>query len=210
VVQPTAGQQNVEYLISQGMDPQQAIGMVFGPQQGNAPSGYQWTPDGALSPIPGGPATIPTEGERSSASYAERMGFAEDLIEAHEQQHGVFKPNFWNKLAPNWVQTEEAQNYRNAADQWVRAKLRKVSGAAISDTEWESEFRTFFPQPGDSPSVIAQKRAARLKAEESMRTQAGRAAGSIPEREAPGAGSPSLGVGESAEIAPGLTIRRVQ
>jgi hypothetical protein len=40
---------------------------------------------------------------------------------------------------------------------FVNAILRKESGAAISPTEFASASKQYFPQPGDSPAVIAQK-----------------------------------------------------
>ena len=41
---------------------------------------------------------------------------------------------------------------------FVNAYNRRVSGAAISQSEMENGERMFFPQPGNSPVVIEQKR----------------------------------------------------
>jgi len=51
--------------------------------------------------------------------------------------------------------------------------LRKESGAAIGKEEMESEYRTYFPQTGEGPGVIAQKAEARRVATEAMRLNAG-------------------------------------
>lgn len=73
----------------------------------------------------------------------------------------------------NKVMSKEGQAYYQAAADWVRAKLRKESGASIADTEMSSELRTYFPLPGDGPEQIAQKAAARKQAEAEMTMMGG-------------------------------------
>lgn len=65
----------------------------------------------------------------------------------------------------NKAMSKEGASYYQAAADWVRAKLRKESGASIADNEMSSELRTYFPIPGDGPEQIAQKAAARKEAE---------------------------------------------
>lgn len=65
--------------------------------------------------------------------------------------------------------------YLQAADAWVRAKLRDESGAAISEDEMAKEYSTFFPQFNDTPEVIAEK--ARMRGE--LTEQMGSASGVI-------------------------------
>lgn len=71
-----------------------------------------------------------------------------------------------NAAMPQWGQ------YRQAQEEWVRAKLRKESGAVISDSEMEGEIRTYFPQPGDGQKVIEQKARSRRAAEDAIAKQA--------------------------------------
>jgi hypothetical protein len=71
------------------------------------------------------------------------------------------------------VQPGDTQKFEQAANDWIRAKLRKESGAAIGKDEMESEFRTYFPMVGDSAEVIAQKAEARRVATDAMRLNAG-------------------------------------
>jgi len=73
------------------------------------------------------------------------------------------------------VQSPETQKFVQASQAWVRAKLRKESGAAIGKDEMAQEIATYFPQVGDKPEVIAQKAAMRLEATNSMKVSAGRA-----------------------------------
>lgn len=67
----------------------------------------------------------------------------------------------------------QAPQYRQAQEEWVRAKLRKESGAVISDAEMDGEIRTYFPQAGDPDQVIKQKARSRAAAEQAIAKQAG-------------------------------------
>ena len=60
-----------------------------------------------------------------------------------------------------------------ARKNFVTAVLRKESGAAISPSEFYTESQKYFPQPGDSDSVIKQKQHARETAIKAMEVQAG-------------------------------------
>lgn len=74
-------------------------------------------------------------------------------------------------LVGNWVMPQ-TQLYRQAQEEWVRAKLRKESGAVIGANEMNDEVRTYFPQAGDSAEMIQQKARARAVAEQSIANQA--------------------------------------
>lgn len=56
------------------------------------------------------------------------------------------------------------QKYMQAAEQWIRAFLRKESGAAIGKDEFVRDFKVYFPQPGDSKELVEQKAQARTRA----------------------------------------------
>lgn len=137
---------------------------------GKPPSGYRFGAQGNLEAIPGGPADKQSEAKFSEGA-AKAANFSNMMVKAEEE----LKPFTGNPLgflgsvresvvpegAANPMRSSEYQKYRQAAMQWVRAKLRKESGATISDSEFEGDFRTYFPQYGDGPDVIAQKKAAR-------------------------------------------------
>jgi len=69
--------------------------------------------------------------------------------------------------------SSEQQQVDAARRNFVTAVLRKESGAAISQSEFYNESQKYFPQPGDSDAVIAQKRHARDTAIRAMEIQAG-------------------------------------
>jgi hypothetical protein len=93
------------------------------------------------------------------------------------------------------VQPTATQQYEQAAQAWIRAKLRKESGAAIGVDEMNQEYRTYFPQIGDTADVITQKANARAIATEAMKRSAGKSYTPPPETTKPAAG----GIAEGAE-----------
>lgn len=155
-----------------------------------APAGYEWTTDEngnrVQSYIPGGPADPAnrnskiTDSERMAAGYASRMDAAEGLMGTSTagQMPGIAEstagsvPLVGRTLA-NLARNDDRQKYRQAQEDWVRAKLRKESGAVIGEKEMDDEIRTYFPQIGDHDDVIAQKSAARQVAMDAMRQAAG-------------------------------------
>ena len=168
------------------------------------PSGYRWTPDGNLAPIAGGPADPARKGaggtvitnpdgsttiipagkantqELNNAGFYQRMVQADKDLSSLENQ-GYDPTNIRDKLTAggslNALSSADGQKYHQAAMNWVRANLRKESGAAIGAAEAEQEFRNYFPQIGDSDAVIAQKAQMRQVVEDAMRTAAGPAIG---------------------------------
>ena len=156
------------------------------------------TPEGFVNiPKAGGPAVPvmgpggtqlkgvggqPTEGQSNAAGFAQRMERAGTILPALEAA-GSFPGAgsaaagavpFVGGAMRRGVQSADVQKYDQAAQDWIRAKLRKESGAAIGKDEMAQEYATYFPMVGDSPQVIAQKAEARAVATEAMKTAAGR------------------------------------
>jgi hypothetical protein len=92
---------------------------------------------------------------------------------------------------PNAAQQATDQARRN----FVTAILRKESGAAISPSEFANEAQKYFPQPGDTDSVIKQKQHARETAIKALEIQAGPGANVI--RQLP---TPKLDVGGAKKV----------
>jgi hypothetical protein len=78
-------------------------------------------------------------------------------------------------LAPNVLQSELGQLYTQSQRAFTEARLRKDSGAAIPEQEFENDRRTYFVQPGDTTNVIAQKRRGRAAVLASLWFEAGQA-----------------------------------
>jgi hypothetical protein len=74
---------------------------------------------------------------------------------------------------------EQQQQTVNARINFITAVLRKESGASIGPDEFRTAEKLYFPQPGNPPSVIAQKQRARELAIQAMKIQAGAGAKNI-------------------------------
>jgi hypothetical protein len=72
-----------------------------------------------------------------------------------------------------YAQSEDYKRLAAAQRNFIAAVLRKESGAAISDQEFESGAKIYFPQPGDSDAVIKDKRRYRDLAVQGMKMAAG-------------------------------------
>jgi hypothetical protein len=150
----------------------------------NPPSGMALTtnPDGTMT-LEQGPGVTgagrtgkPTEGSLASEGYLQRMQKAEEIFKGLEEA-GTTALGWTDRPAVNtdaesWKLTEPEQMLLQAQRDWVRAKLRKESGAVIGPDEMAAEIRQYFPQPGEGPRVIAQKKASRKAAEEQLRITA--------------------------------------
>jgi hypothetical protein len=137
-------------------------------------------PDGTPKPKPNDPANKPTEFQSKSAGFLGRMMQAEHdfgiIPETDRGPRSVGRQAFHN-IAPGIENTLVNSPNRQKADQavenFIAASLRQESGAAISPMEFERQYKIFYPAPGDSPEVIAQKAAARRQAIEDFKLAAG-------------------------------------
>ena len=150
-------------------------GTVFNPQGGRVTPARD-AEGNVITP----PAPKLTEGQSSASGYLLRMNEAEKIltpIELAGKQPGFMSAAAGSipmvgSTAQNIVSGSETQKYRQAQADWVRAKLRKESGAVIGPEEMQDEIKTYFPQPGDSSAVIEQKRIARLNAQKQLEIMA--------------------------------------
>jgi hypothetical protein len=135
----------------------------------------------------------PTEAEQKAAGFAQRMELSDQLIKDLESKVttqqmqgkdvGTMYPTARTQalgnvpLVGNYLQnvgsSTQQQLYRQAQENWIRANLRKESGAVIGTDEMKDEIKTYFPQPGDKPEQIAQKQIARQVTQDAMKTAAG-------------------------------------
>ncbi len=140
--------------------------------QQDIPSGYRSAQGGNLEAIPGGPADPnkpvparslrPTTDQANAAGFYDRMKASNEVLSdpAVTQAAMSFGDNTMNK-APlgigNYMTSPEFQKFDQASRDFVNAVLRKESGAAISESEFQNARVQYFPQPGDTPEKIAQK-----------------------------------------------------
>lgn len=105
----------------------------------------------------------PKEYQSRSRTFYERASGANDVFLDIEKQIAAkgFFSRLWMTAGPEILQSELGRLYLASQKQFTEARLRKDSGAAIPPSEFENDKRMYFPQPGDSDAVIAQKRNAR-------------------------------------------------
>lgn len=161
-----AGKRIVEGVDAQGNPTFQVVDLGAGEQP-------------TIKPKPNVKETTTTEAERKAAGFYDRMKAAAAIVDSMEAK-GYDASNMRDALTAgeglkNYLATPEGQNYYQAQANWVRANLRKESGAVIGEDEMKKEIQNYFPQPGDKENVIAQKRQNRKLLEQNMLREAGRA-----------------------------------
>lgn len=127
-------------------------------------------PDGRpVKPKPAAPKPM-TEFQGKSALYGTRAQSSHDTLQDLEEtisttglaakQAAQNVPVVGGALGMigNRMLSNDQQRVEQAQRDFVNAVLRQESGAVISDQEFENAKRQYFPQPGDSKDVIAQKR----------------------------------------------------
>ena len=139
-----------------------------------------------------------SEGERLGYGFLNRAINAQSAIDSLEGKKdiggkgykaGGFLTNAYNTLVGANIpfteirpgkavglQTSNYESYRQAAGDFIKAVLRKESGATIPPEEEASYFKTFFPTTGEGKAVIEQKRLSREKAIGLLKASAGRLA----------------------------------
>ena len=135
-------------------------------------------PDGSTTQI-GGPAgggKPMTESQANANLFATRMETADKTLAKLDTQGTDFFAAIAAK-APggNYLLTPEYQMFMQAKLDFLNAVLRKESGAVIGAEELAKGDQQYFPQPGDSQKVIAQKAENRKTAIKGVREASGKA-----------------------------------
>jgi hypothetical protein len=103
-----------------------------------------------------------TRDQGDAATYADRMQQSHTILNDMDAVGSdVFGTITGNEYYPNVFKSDDRQKMEQAQRDFVNALLRRESGAVISDDEFDNAAKQYFPQPGDSDAVIAQKKANR-------------------------------------------------
>ena len=133
--------------------------------------------DGSIQMTQGGAKPIKQNATQANAQgFWDRVRIANESLEGLEDQGTKFGANILSALPlgiGNYAQTPEFQLYSQSQEDWINAVLRDESGAAIGPAEFASAKTQYFPQVGDGPQVIAQKRANRKTKELGLWTKSG-------------------------------------
>lgn len=136
---------------------------------------FRMRPDGTVEFTEGGDLGSLTEGQGKGLMFSQRMGASQRIINTVENEGtSIFNAIVSNvPLAGNLLTSPEYKLYEQAKRDFINAQLRFESGAAIGAAEFENADKQYFPQPGDTPEVIAQKRANRELAIQTMSAVSG-------------------------------------
>lgn len=153
--------------------------MTFDPRTG------QMTPATGTDGAPVGGGKPLTEFQGKATGFGMRAHEASQIIE-RIGQGGKVQPSLIKRgaesvpligeglgMMANKLQSPEQQQVEQAQRDFVNAVLRQESGAAISASEFDNARKQYFPQPGDTPEVIAQKQASREAEINGFRVSAG-------------------------------------
>lgn len=167
---------------------------IWNPQTGQyerfggvkAPSGMtvEMGPDGTFRLVQGPTGGSLNVEQGKNTGFLIRSRDAHDVISALEESG----TSLWNKTmrglpggVGNYGLDANAQKFEQAKRDFVNAVLRRESGAVISEEEFENANQQYFPQPGDGPEVIAQKRRNRENAIKGFEISAGPGASMVPD-----------------------------
>ncbi len=126
----------------------------------------------------------PSGEETKSAAFYDRLAHANPTLERLESdplntpflnQGQILAGAFGGEWMKRLTMSKEQALYYAAAQDWIRAKLRLDSGAAIPEHEMKDEYETHFPQPNDTEDVIKFKQSARRRITDQMKRSAGSA-----------------------------------
>ena len=165
-----------------------ATGQIVAPQ---APKSMEVNGKVISIPPNGGPVSTIYDGgpnfDKLPEFAAKAAGFTSRMVESENNTRKImadkntFDPTTVNtglvrSMLPEAIGNVVArsgpmQQYEQSAEQWIRAFLRKESGAAIGKDEFARDFKVYFPQPGDGPEVVKQKERARLDAMRSFQME---------------------------------------
>lgn len=125
----------------------------------------------------GNPGQLPPlkENQSQDYGYGQRMVYNEqvlnDLVNKKDKDgKPVFDPAGMKAYGqsfgayPEMLKSPEYKTYEQAARNWVGALLRKESGAAISNSEYDQGLKQYFPLPGDNQEIQDQKAMRRQQA----------------------------------------------
>lgn len=126
-----------------------------------APTGPQAQPSAPANPFAYFGAKPQTEAQSKDSGYANRLFRSEQVLRDPASIDAatslIQKGKDAIPIAGNYLTSPEYQKFDQAKRDFVNAVLRRESGAAISQSEFDNAYKQYFPQPGDSKERILEK-----------------------------------------------------
>lgn len=147
-------------------------GALLAPPPGANPRNYSVSP---IAGTQGAPKL--TDDQTKAAGFTDRTVASDKII--NDLTTAGYSPSMYtdeiaeSKLGNKFALTGQGQQFVQAKRDFVNAILRRESGAAISQSEFENANKQYFPQSGDKPETIQQKADNRQLAIQSLKRSAG-------------------------------------
>lgn len=112
-----------------------------------------------------------TEGQSKDATFSTRAEGALPLIDKYGDALTSLPESVAGQapVVGNFMKSPEFQQAEQAGKEFLQAILRKDTGAAITKEETDEYGSVYLPRPGDSPELLAQKKASRTRALEALK-----------------------------------------
>lgn len=120
----------------------------------------------------------PTADQSKAALFAQRAIDSSPTIEKFAQEFSKVS-SAAGKVLPEMLKGEDRKLFDQASRDFINAVLRRESGAAISQSEFDSANLQYLPQPGDSKAVLAQKKRNRETVAAGLKGEAAGALGAL-------------------------------
>jgi type II secretory pathway pseudopilin PulG len=149
---------------------QQVAASSFDPQMQGPPIAPAAQP-ATRQPPPGKPAPALTEGQSKDTVYSIKGEGALPVLSEHGKALTDFSQSVAGgiPLVGNYMKSPQYQQAEQAGAEFLAAILRKDTGAAVTQQEFDIYGAMYLPRPGDSPEVLQQKEVARIRALEAIR-----------------------------------------
>ena len=143
-----------------------ALGVSFGTTESEAFGKFAITEPKDAKP--------PSSSQFQAGTFSKRMEQAENELTGGR---GLFTP-----FAPEFLKTEDRRLFEQAERNFINALLRRESGAAIADSEFDSARLQYIPIATDSEDVLDAKAQNRRIVFEGLKAESGNAFGIISEQ----------------------------
>lgn len=132
---------------------------------------------GARASAPGAGRPPTTDQRRAGSLYSRGMGAFRTMEELIQSRAGN-APGLGSRVQDvpvvgNFLASGEDQQYRAVSKEVLAAILRRDTGAAVTDDEFEQYSQMYIPRPGDKPETVRLKLTAAKRSLEAMGTEAG-------------------------------------
>lgn len=97
-----------------------------------------------------------TQEQLKIAGYKDRLLESDQIINRLGDRF-TGAGSYLSGLVPNILKSSDRQSFDQAQRNFINAVLRRESGAAISDDEFDNARMQYFPQPGDTQQTLQQK-----------------------------------------------------